>query len=34
MKKISKIYKDIEELLIIARARSYHAVNSVMVETY
>ncbi len=32
--KITKIYRDIEELLKLARAKSYHAINSVMVETY
>ena len=33
-KEISKIYKDIEKLLKTARAKTYYAVNSVMVETY
>ncbi len=33
-KDISKIYKDIEKLLKVARANSYFAINSVMVETY
>ena len=31
---ISKIYNDIAELLNIARAKAYHTVNSIMVETY
>lgn len=31
---ISKIYSDIAELLNIARAKAYHTVNSIMVETY
>ena len=31
---ISKIYNDIEELLKAARSKAYHAVNSIMVETY
>ena len=31
---ISKIYNDIEELLKVARSKAYHAVNSIMVETY
>lgn len=31
---ISKIYKDIEKLLKSARAKTYYAVNSLMVETY
>lgn len=33
-KEISKIYKDIEKLLKTARAKTYYAVNSLMVETY
>ena len=33
-KEVSKIYNDIAELLNIARAKAYHAVNSIMVETY
>ncbi len=32
--KVSKIYSDIGELLNVARARAYHSVNSIMVETY
>ena len=31
---ISKIYSDIAKLLNIARAKAYHTVNSIMVETY
>lgn len=31
---ISKIYNDIEELLKVARSKAYHAINSIMVETY
>ncbi|MBR1619200.1 DUF1016 family protein [bacterium] len=31
---VSKIYNDIAELLNIARAKAYHTVNSIMVETY
>lgn len=31
---VSKIYSDIAELLNLARAKAYHAVNSIMVETY
>ena len=31
---VSKIYGDIAELLNIARAKAYHSVNSIMVETY
>ena len=31
---VSKIYGDIAELLNVARAKAYHAVNSIMVETY
>ena len=31
---VSKIYSDIAELLNIARAKAYHSVNSIMVETY
>ena len=31
---VSKIYSDIAELLNIARAKAYHTVNSIMVETY
>lgn len=31
---VSKIYSDIAELLNIARAKAYYAVNSIMVETY
>lgn len=31
---VSKIYSDIAELLNFARAKAYHAVNSIMVETY
>ena len=31
---ISKIYTDIAELLNVARAKAYHTVNSIMVETY
>ena len=31
---VSKIYSDIAELLNLARARAYHSVNSIMVETY
>lgn len=31
---VSKIYNDIAELLNVARARAYHSVNSIMVETY
>ena len=31
---ILKIYTDIAELLNIARAKAYHTVNSIMVETY
>lgn len=31
---ISKIYNDIAKLLNIARAKAYHTVNSIMVETY
>lgn len=31
---VSKIYTDIAELLNIARAKTYHVVNSIMVETY
>ena len=31
---VSKIYNDIAELLNIARAKAYHSVNSIMVETY
>ena len=34
MSKVSKIYTDIAELLNIARAKAYHTVNSIMVETY
>ena len=31
---VSKIYNDIAELLNVARAKAYHTVNSIMVETY
>ncbi len=31
---VSKIYTDIAELLNVARAKAYHTVNSIMVETY
>lgn len=31
---VSKIYSDIAELLNLARAKAYHSVNSIMVETY
>lgn len=31
---VSKIYSDIAELLNFARAKAYHTVNSIMVETY
>ncbi len=31
---VSKIYTDIAELLNVARTKAYHAVNSIMVETY
>lgn len=31
---VSKIYSDIAELLNVARAKAYHSVNSIMVETY
>lgn len=31
---VSKIYSDIAELLNVARVKAYHAVNSIMVETY
>ena len=31
---VSKIYSDIAELLNVARAKAYHTVNSIMVETY
>ena len=31
---VSKIYSDIAELLNLARVKAYHAVNSIMVETY
>ena len=31
---VSKIYTDIAELLNVARAKTYHVVNSIMVETY
>ena len=31
---VSKIYNDIAELLNVARAKAYHIVNSIMVETY
>ena len=31
---VSKIYTDITELLNVARAKTYHVVNSIMVETY
>lgn len=31
---VSKIYSDIAGLLNVARAKAYHAVNSIMVETY
>ena len=31
---VSKIYNDIAELLNLARAKAYHSVNSIMVETY
>ena len=31
---VSKIYDDIAELLNIARAKAYHTVNTIMVETY
>ncbi len=31
---VSKIYNDVAELLNIARAKAYHTVNSIMVETY
>lgn len=31
---VSKIYTDITELLNVARTKAYHAVNSIMVETY
>ena len=34
MSKVSKIYIDIAELLNFARAKAYHTVNSIMVETY
>ena len=33
-KGVSKIYSDIAELLNVARAKAYHSVNSIMVETY
>ena len=32
--KVLKIYTDIAELLNVARAKTYHVVNSIMVETY
>ena len=31
---VAKIYSDIAELLNLARAKAYHTVNSIMVETY
>ena len=31
---VSKVYTDIAELLNVARAKTYHVVNSIMVETY
>ena len=31
---VSKIYNDIAELLNVARAKAYHTVNTIMVETY
>ena len=31
---ISKIYSDIAALLHVARAKAYHTVNSIIVETY
>jgi predicted nuclease of restriction endonuclease-like (RecB) superfamily len=31
---VSKIFSDIAELLNVARSKAYHAVNSIMVETY